>query len=210
MRGGARGHRCCCKKARKGRCKGRVLQKQWVLHGSHRKRPHNITSTAWKVVYGTASCTYVALRQWAPLLWAVSRDWTTNERRGPVILAGPAPLVCRSIQGRRPPALSPFLQRERAAPFATKQNKKTPTLILELVGSGWQSAVCSRCTKRSGLSVRFCMRDWVRTQQFKSRFNTNTSDINHGRYLRDRETVREWFVRGSGACIRHPRVHSAR
>lgn len=61
------------------------------------------------------------------------------------------------------------------------------TLILELGHSGWQSAIYSRCTKRSELSMYFSMRDWVRTLQFNSHFNKNTTKINHPWYLRDEE-----------------------
>ena len=59
------------------------------------------------------------------------------------------------------------------------------TLILEPAHLRWQSAICGRCTKRSRLSMYFCMRDWVRTWQFNWRFRRNTSRMNHRRSLRD-------------------------
>ncbi len=79
-----------------------------------------------------------------------------------------------------------WAEREREGEREKFYSNKT-TLILQLAHSGWQSAICSRCTKRSGLSMYFCMRDWVRTLQFNSRFNRNTTEINHPRYLRDGE-----------------------
>lgn len=69
--------------------------------------------------------------------------------------------------------------------------------------------ICNRCTKRSGLSVYFCMRDWVRTLQFKSRFKRNTTRINHLRYLKDREAERASFMWCFRTCITHYGAHSA-
>lgn len=61
--------------------------------------------------------------------------------------------------------------------------------ILELIHLWWQSAICGGCTKRSGLSMYFCMRNWVTTLQFNRHFKRNTTQINHQWYLRDSEAV---------------------